>query len=863
MTLLVIDGNSIINRAFYGVRELSTKEGIHTNAIFGFMNILFKLLEQTKPDGVAVAFDLKKPTFRHKMYADYKAGRKPMPPELAEQFPYLKELLRALGYAVVEKEGYEADDILGTLSATCTAKGDTCYIATGDRDSLQLVNENVTVVLASTQRGQPVSVFYTPALIKEKYGVEPKKLIEIKAIQGDTSDNIPGVAGIGEKGAQDLISRFDNIEYIYAHLDEIDIKPAMRKKLTDSKENCFLSRKLGEICLQAPIDTDLEHYTCNTADEAEVLRILRKLEMYSIIKKLDFAADADAVSAANESYTVVFEIAEDLSALADTLKQSDTIYFCGAYEADSLCGLYFALENKVIFADAVDLNFYAFISEVFESDAKKVMDNVKPLYTAAEKFGTDLKNVVMDISLAGYVLNPDAKSYAPSVLALKNDVPTPQTEESDREQAIKDCAVLPVLSEKLKIQIENNEQSALLNELEIPFAKVLSSMETEGFLVDKEGIAVFGEKLAVRIDEITKEIYTLVGKEFNINSPKQLGVALFEDLALPCKKKTKTGYSTNAEVLESLRDKHPVIDLVLEYRSLTKLKSTYCDGLLKVISPDGRIHSSFNQTETRTGRISSTEPNLQNIPVRTELGVEMRKFFIAKEGYTLVDADYSQIELRVLADIAGDENMIKAFNEDEDIHAITASQVFGVPLEDVTGEMRRSAKAVNFGIVYGIGAFSLSKDIGVTRAEADSYIKGYLDHFSGIDRYMKEVTKQAKEDGFVKTSFGRRRYLPELNSSNHMLRAFGERVARNMPIQGTAADIIKIAMIKVFDRLNRENLKSKLILQVHDELIIEACDDECEYIKTLLKEEMENACKMRVKLRADVGAGKTWYSAKV
>lgn len=863
MTLLVIDGNSIINRAFYGVRELSTKEGIHTNAIFGFMNILFKLLEQTKPDGVAVAFDLKKPTFRHKMYADYKAGRKPMPPELAEQFPYLKELLRALGYAVVEKEGYEADDILGTLSAACTAKGDTCYIATGDRDSLQLVNENVTVVLASTQRGQPVSVFYTPALIKEKYGVEPKKLIEIKAIQGDTSDNIPGVAGIGEKGAQELISRFDNIEYIYAHLDEIDIKPAMRKKLTDSKENCFLSRKLGEICLQAPIDTDLEHYTCNTADEAEVLRILRKLEMYSIIKKLDFAADTDAVSSANESYTVVFEIAEDLSALADILKQSDTIYFCGAYEADSLCGLYFALENKVIFADAVDLNFYAFISEVFESDAKKVVDNVKPLYTAAEKFGTDLKNVVMDISLAGYVLNPDAKSYTPSVLALKNDVPTPQTEESDREQAIKDCAVLPVLSEILKIQIENNEQTALLNELEIPFAKVLSSMETEGFLVDKEGIAVFGEKLAVRIDEITKEIYALVGKEFNINSPKQLGVALFEDLALPCKKKTKTGYSTNAEVLESLRDKHPVIDLVLEYRSLTKLKSTYCDGLLKVISPDGRIHSSFNQTETRTGRISSTEPNLQNIPVRTELGVEMRKFFIAKEGYTLVDADYSQIELRVLADIAGDENMIKAFNEDEDIHAITASQVFGVPLEDVTGEMRRSAKAVNFGIVYGIGAFSLSKDIGVTRAEADSYIKGYLDHFSGIDRYMKEVTKQAKEDGFVKTSFGRRRYLPELNSSNHMLRAFGERVARNMPIQGTAADIIKIAMIKVFDRLNRENLKSKLILQVHDELIIEACDDECEYIKTLLKEEMENACKMRVKLRADVGAGKTWYSAKV
>lgn len=863
MTLLVIDGNSIINRAFYGVRDLSTKQGIHTNAIFGFMNILFKLLEQTNPDGVAVAFDLKKPTFRHKMYDAYKAGRKPMPAELAEQFPYLKELLRALGYEVIEKEGYEADDILGTLSAACAQKGDTCFIATGDRDSLQLVGENVTVVLASTQKGQPVSVFYTPELIKEKYGVEPKKLIEIKAIQGDTSDNIPGVAGIGEKGAQELISRFDTIDYIYEHIDEIDIKPAMRKKLIDSKENCFLSRELGEICLKAPIDTDLEHYTSKAADEEEVLRILRKLEMYSIIKKLNFGDSALSQNAVDEAYTVAFEIAEDLFTLAETLKKSDTLYFSGAYEEDTLIGLYFAVDNKVIFADAVDLNFYAFISEVFESDTKKVVDNVKPLYTAANKFGTDLKNVVMDISLAGYVLNPDAKSYAPSVLALQNDVPTPHTEQSDREQAIKDCAVLPVLSEKLKIQIENNAQTALLNELEIPFAKVLSSMETEGFLVDKEGIAVFGEKLAVRIEQMKKQIYTLVGKEFNINSPKQLGVALFEDLELPCKKKTKTGYSTNAEVLESLRDKHPVIDLILEYRSLSKLKSTYCDGLLKVISPDGRIHSSFNQTETRTGRISSTEPNLQNIPVRTELGVEMRKFFMAKEGYTLVDADYSQIELRVLADIAGDENMIKAFNEDEDIHAITASQVFGVSLEEVTSEMRRSAKAVNFGIVYGIGAFSLAKDIGVTRAEADSYIKGYLYHFSGIDRYMKEVIEQAKEDGFVKTSFGRRRYLPELNSSNHMMRAFGERVARNMPIQGTAADIIKIAMIKVFDRLNRENLKSKLILQVHDELIIEASDDECDYIKTLLKEEMENACEMQVKLRADVGAGKTWYIAKV
>ena len=862
MTLLVIDGNSIINRAFYGVRELSTKEGIHTNAIFGFMNIFFKLLEQTKPDSVAVAFDLKAPTFRHKMYDAYKAGRKPMPPELAEQFPYLKDLLRALGYTVVEKEGYEADDILGTLSAACAKQGGECFIATGDRDSLQLVGDAVTVVLASTQKGQPVSVFYTPQLIREKYGVEPIKLIDIKAIQGDTSDNIPGVAGIGEKGAQDLISRFDTIEYIYNNIDDIDIKPGIRQKLLASKENCFLSRKLGEICLEAPIDTDMAHYRIQPADEEESLKILRKLEMFSLIKKLDFSANGESATDETQTYTVAFEYADDLPALAQTLQKEDTLYFTGEYENGSLSGLYFARENSVVFAEAADLNFYTFISDVFESESAKVVDNSKPLFAAADAFGTQLKNVTMDTALAGYILNPDAKEYSPLTLALKNGVPAPSCDIEDRKEAIQSCAVLPVLSEKLNIQIENNAQQKLLHELEIPFARVLSSMEKEGFLVDKEGITAYGEMLAARIDDITAKIYALVGKEFNINSPKQLGVALFEDLELPCKKKTKSGYSTNAEVLESLRDKHPVIDLILEYRSLTKLKSTYCDGLLKVISPDGRIHSSFNQTETRTGRISSTEPNLQNIPVRTELGAALRKFFVARDGYTLVDADYSQIELRVLADIAEDTNMIHAFNADEDIHAITASEVFNVPLSEVTSEMRRSAKAVNFGIVYGIGAFSLAKDIGVSRAEADSYIKGYLYHFSGIERYMQEVISRAKEDGFVTTSFGRRRYLPELNSSNHMMRAFGERVARNMPIQGTAADIIKIAMIKVFKRLETEKLKSKLILQVHDELIIEAPDEECEYVKTLLKEEMENACQMRVKLKADVGSGKTWYEAK-
>ncbi len=861
MNFLVIDGNSIINRAFYGIRELATKDGVHTNAIYGFMNIFLKLKEQTKPDAVAVAFDLRAPTFRHKMYADYKAGRKPMPVELAEQFPLLKELLTYLGYSVVEKEGYEADDILGTLSAECTKEGTRCFIATGDRDSLQLVNDNVSVILASTQRGQPVSVEYTPAVIMEKYGVTPKELIEVKAIQGDSSDNIPGVAGIGEKGAQDLISRFHSVDYIYENLDELDIKPGMKNKLEASKDNCLLSRQLGEICLEAPIDTELNSYLISAPDEEKALSLLRRLEMFSFIKKFDFSHDGGDEQADSSDYKVDFKVAENLGDLLEALKNQEINCFLGKFENGDLLGLYFAFENEVVFADISNLEFFSFAKAFFESETKKAVADSKPLYASAHKYGAAIKNIVMDCSLAAYLLNPNAKDYSPVTLAMANGVGIPECDEND-DELIKSCAVLPALNKKLEILIENNNQQKLLREIEIPLAEVLASMESKGFLVDAEGIKEFGEKLEERINEITTEIYKQVGREFNLNSPKQLGVALFEDLELPAKKKTKSGYSTNAEVLESLRDKHPVIEMILEYRALAKLKSTYCDGLLKVLSPDGRIHSSFNQTETRTGRISSTEPNLQNIPVRTKLGAELRKYFKAKEGCTLVDADYSQIELRVLAHLADDENMKAAFNNGDDIHAITASEVFGVELGEVTGEMRRRAKAVNFGIVYGIGAFSLAKDIGVTRAEADSYIKGYLLHFSGIDKYMKEIIALAKDKGYSETMFGRRRYLPELNSSNHMMRAFGERVARNMPIQGTAADIIKIAMIKVYNRLQKEKLASSLILQVHDELIIEAADGEAEYIKTLLKEEMENACEMGVKLRADVGTGKTWYDAK-
>lgn len=861
MKLLVIDSNSIVNRAFYGIRELTTKDGIHTNAIYGFMNIFFKLRELTEPDAVAFAFDLKAPTFRHKMYDEYKAGRKPMPEELCEQIPLLKELLRYMGYSVVEKEGYEADDILGTLSYECASRGDFCYIATGDRDSLQLVNKNVSVILAGTKAGQAQSVIYTPAEVREKYGVEPEKLIDIKAIQGDASDNIPGVAGIGEKGARDLISRFGNIDYIYDNIDTIDIKDGVRNKLKTSEQACRMSRKLGEICLKAPVNTDIESYVPAEADKEETLRLLRRLEMFSTIKKLNFSAEPEEKSESKE-YIVEYEAASDASDLLKKLTAEGKAYFTVDFDGENVLGLVFALGGKIVYLSGDNLEFYSFIKKLFESGIKKYVDNSKPVFTMAEKYSSELNNVAMDCSLAAYLANPNAKDYSLMSLAAEYGINLPECDAGEKSGIAKEAAVLPVLCEKLSIVTQNNFQQELLYDIEIPLAEVLGAMESEGVRVDAVGIKAFGEKIAVRIAEITEKIYTYVGREFNLNSPKQLGSALFEDLKLPCKKKTKTGYSTNAEVLENLSDAHPVIPLILEYRTLSKLKSTYCDGLLKVISPDGRIHSSFNQTETRTGRISSTEPNLQNIPVRTELGAELRKYFLAKEGSVLVDADYSQIELRVLSHIADDKNMQDAFNNGDDIHAITASQVFGVPLSEVTPQMRRRAKAVNFGIVYGIGAFSLAKDIGVSRAEADSYIKGYLMHYSGIDEYMKNVVCAAKDKGYAQTVFGRRRYLPELNSSNHMTRAFGERVARNMPIQGTAADIIKIAMVHVYARLRAEKLNSKLILQVHDELIIEADESEKGYVEKLLKEEMENACIMKVKLRADVHSGKTWFEAK-
>lgn len=845
MKLLVVDGNSILNRAFYGIRLLTTKDGQFTNAIYGFLTMLLKIQEDVTPDAVAIAFDLKAPTFRHKAYDGYKSNRKGMPEELHQQLQPLKNLLTLLGYTIITKEGYEADDILGTLSHTCKVNGDECVLATGDRDSLQLINDKVTVRLASTKGGKANAILYDEKKIMEDYGVTPRQLIEIKAIQGDSSDCIPGVPGIGPKGAGDLIQRFNNLDYIYENLDTIDIKDGMRKKLRENKDSAYMSRMLGEIKLDIPIDTDINHYLVNCTQPDEASRMMAKLELFSLIDKfkLKEVESAEETPKEKKKYSLNEKNTIDLSG-------KELYIYSNSKSKGDIDYLYIIEENEIIKTTDVDT--------VLKSENKKYVYSSKELFAYADKIGFEIKNLVFDVTLASYLLNPNSSSYDIDKLNGEYEVETYDGEDEFL------CNIAPMidLCNILEKKIEQCNQKKLLNEIEIPLSNVLAKMENLGFAVDKQGIEDFGKMLKENIENLKSEIYNSVGREFNINSPKQLGVALFEDLALPCKKKTKSGYSTSADVLESLKNQHPVVSMVLQYRTLSKLNSTYCEGLLKVIGDDGRIHSSFNQTETRTGRISSTEPNLQNIPVRTELGREMRKFFTAREGWVLVDADYSQIELRVLADISGDKNMIDAFKNNQDIHAITASQVFNMPLDFVTGEMRSRAKAVNFGIVYGIGAYSLAKDIGVTNKEAKNYIESYLKHYSGIDKYMHDVVEKAKDTGYVETVFGRRRYLPELSASNGMTRAFGERVARNAPIQGTAADIIKIAMIKVDKRLTEENLEARLVLQVHDELIVECPSHESMRVAMILQEEMEKAVSLSVPLVADSAVGKTWYDAK-
>lgn len=853
MRLLVIDGNSIVNRAFYGIRPLTTKDGQFTNAIYGFLTMLTKLKNEENPDAVAIAFDLKTPTFRHKAYSGYKATRKGMPPELASQMAPLKELLKLLGYKIVTCEGYEADDILGTFATACENSGDECVIATGDRDSLQLVSDKTSVHLCTNKD----DILYTPEKIMEDYGVTPLELIEIKAIQGDSSDNIPGVAGIGPKGAGDLIKKYHSVGYIYDHIDELEIKDGVRNKLKNSKENAILSRMLGEICRTAPIDTEVQKYVVNMENPAECARYMAKLELFSLIEKFGL----NETSVPQEKHTEVkpLEVVEneDDNVLLKNIIEYGKLYTNVEFSKNELKSFTILYNGKVYLSESKEL----FEKLLCDEKIEKYTRNSKSIFAYADRKGFEIKSLVFDVELAAYLLEPSSKDYSDENLCKLNEIELPTTENDDYKK-YRALAVYDLLCEKLNSEIKANEQEKLLVDIEIPLANVLAKMENIGFDVDRQGIEDYGKMLSEQIKSLEESIYESSGTKFNINSPKQLGKVLFEELGLPCKKKTKSGYSTNAEVLESLRYEHPVVEMVLQYRTLAKLNSTYCEGLLKVIGDDGRIHSSFNQTETRTGRISSTEPNLQNIPVRTELGREMRRFFSAREGWVLVDADYSQIELRVLAHVAHDKNMIEAFKNNDDIHAITASQVFGMPLDMVTPIMRSRAKAVNFGIVYGIGAFSLAKDIGVSNKEASTYIKNYLAHYSGVDEYMKNVVEKAKRDGYVETMFGRRRYLPELTSGKHMLRAFGERVARNMPIQGTAADIIKIAMVKVNDRIKKEGLKARLILQVHDELIVEAPLEESKIVAKLLQEEMENAVSLDVPLTADAAIGKTWYDAK-
>ncbi len=845
MKILVIDGNSIMNRAFYGIKALSNTKGQFTNAITGFMNIYLKEIAAVKPDCTAVAFDLKAPTFRHKANASYKANRKGMPEELAQQMPVIKELLGYLGIRRIECEGFEADDIIGTLSHAAELSGNECVILTGDRDSFQLVTDKVTVRLAGTKETK----IYTPERIMEEYGVSPRQMIEVKALMGDTSDNISGVKGIGEKTALSLIQQCGSVDGLYEQLDEIKLTPSVRTKLEGGKADAYDSRFLAEISLQAPINTDLEYYNSAEKDDAKASQLLTDLEMLKLRERLGLAGSQAVTDG---------DIEEKKLRLSDMPKPEVTELSEAALTDDACTfelkdGQLSVLRAGKIYTSSDENLILSFLS----GSAPKTCFEAKSVYKYAFDKGSELRNVQFVCDLAGYLLNSQSSEYTAENLCAAYHC----MYRSDMGSHA-DLVSLDALAECLSKELERTGMKKLYDEIELPLCEVLASMEHYGVKADAEGIRAFGDELKQKIEELTSEIYEYAGEQFNIASTKQLGEILFEKLGLPAKKKTKSGYSTNVEVLESLIDKHPMIPLILEYRTLTKLKSTYVDGLLKLIGEDGRVHSVFRQTETRTGRISSTEPNMQNIPVRKEIGRNMRKFFISEEGYTLVDADYSQIELRVLASVCGDENMQDSFKEGRDIHTSTAASVFALPEDFVTPEMRSAAKAVNFGIIYGIGAFSLSKDIGVSVAEAKQYIKNYLDNFPKVSQFMDKTVEDGIRNGYVSTIFGRRRYIPELQASNKVMQAFGKRAAMNAPIQGAAADIIKIAMVKVYDRIKREGLDGRLILQVHDELILEVREADREKAEALLKEEMENAVTLAVPMTADVHSGRSWYIAK-
>ncbi|MBO5897808.1 MAG: DNA polymerase I [Clostridia bacterium] len=846
--VLVVDGNSILNRAFYGIRALSTRDGQPTNALYGLVNIVSRHFEAIAPDYAVMAFDLKAPTFRHQMYAEYKAGRRPTPEELLAQFAPAKQCAEVLGFHVVELAGYEADDILGTLARLASEKGMECYLVTGDRDALQLIDENVHVLLATNTE----TIDFTEQVFFDKYGVKPTQFVDVKALMGDTSDHIPGVAGIGEKTALKLISDYGSLDGVYEALPTAKLTPSNRQKLETGKESAYLSQKLARICREVPLDETLNAYATQGIDRAAALKLFTRLEFSAHIKRLSLTESAPTAQP-NEATEAAFECRE---ITVDTL---------GALASDEPLALALndgALQfydGKALYSLALAGADQAALASFLSAHKKLVCHDCKTLYHALDALGISWRNCYFDTMLAAYVINAGDGAFDTERLSLSYLGEVLREDEPEARLAYR---LYPVLNAKLT----DTEQAHILYDIEMPLASVLADMEKQGFHLCCDGIRAYGDQLDVVAKELESRVISYVGREFNLNSPKQLGEMLFgeEGLRLPYPKKTKAGsWSTSAEILQKLAPYHPVIEDILDYRQVTKLKSTYVEGLLRVVGEDGQVHTNFKQTGTVTGRLSSAEPNLQNIPIRTELGRELRRFFVpSKESYVLIDADYSQIELRLMAAITDDEHMCAAFRDGTDIHTSTAAKVFGIAPENVSLEMRKSAKAINFGILYGMGEFSLAEDLHISRKAAKEYIDSYLATYPKIDEYLTNIKAEAAEKGFVTTMFGRRRYIPELSSPNKMVRGFGERVAMNSPIQGSAADIIKIAMIAVDRRLKESGMDAKLILQVHDELLIEAdksCADEA---LALLREEMENAVKLSVPLDVGIAMGENWFDAK-
>ena len=867
--IVLIDGHSILNRAFYGVPDLTNSEGLHTNAVYGFLNIMFKILDEEKPEYLTVTFDVHAPTFRHEMYADYKGTRKPMAEELRQQVPVIKEVLRAMDIEIIEQAGLEADDLLGTISCMCEAKGMDVSIISGDRDTLQLATEHVKIRIPKTKQGKTEVEDYNAAEVKERYGVTPKEFIDVKALMGDASDNIPGVPGVGEKTATKIVQDYQTIENAYEHADELK-PPRASKNLKEYWEQAKMSKVLATINTHADIDFDIEKARHGNPYTKEAHELFKRLQFKNMLSRFDVEASSNEIKKTFREITdkeeirrIFAEAAEAECAGAAVSKDPGNVLPLFAHSS-GLGRIAIAFGQDKIYSIPcgmdTDMDFlFSELSELAGKAKRFAMCGLKeylPYLPKAKKENS------FDVIVAAYLLNPlksdyDYEDVAREQLGLLID------EKSD--DAAKACyeaytayAAAPILDKKLREQ----EMERLFFDIEMPLVFTLYDMENAGVKIEAEALKVYGDQLGTRIVDLEKEIYELAGEEFNINSPKQLGVILFEKLGMPHAKKTKTGYSTAADVLDKLAPDYPIVAKILEYRQLAKLKSTYADGLAVYIGNDGRIHGKFNQTVTATGRLSSTEPNLQNIPVRMELGRLIRKVFVPKEGCVFVDADYSQIELRILAHCSGDEQLIQAYREARDIHRMTASQVFHTPFDEVTDLQRRNAKAVNFGIVYGISSFGLSQDLSITRKEAAQYIEHYFETYPGIKKFLDDSVEHAKEKGYAVTLFGRRRPVPELKSSNFMQRNFGERVAMNAPIQGTAADIIKIAMIGVSEEMKKRNMKSRLILQVHDELLIEAEESEVDEVKAILKDKMENAAELSVPLIADMHTGKNWYEAK-